>query len=386
MDFQLTEEQQLYKDTVRKLAQKHLAPGAVARANSDAYPWDVAKLLAENGLLGITMSEADGGQGGTLFDAVLAIEEVALACPRSADVIQAGNFGAIRTFAEYATPEQKKRFLPDLLSGKKAIAVAMTEPDAGSAVTELKSSATPDGNGFRLNGTKVFTTLSTEAELFLVYVRFGPGTAGIGSILLERGTPGFSLGQKSRFMGGDAWQQLYFENCFIPPDNVLLPAGGFKKQIAGFNAERIGNTSRALAVGRHAYNVAREHARNRRQFGQLLCEFQGLQWKFADMAIKLEAAQLLLYRAALNAANELPSEYETSIAKVACNRAGFEVANEALQVMGALGFTEESIVQYCVRRTRGWMIAGGSIEIMLNRIAGSIFETRSRKKALTVAE
>ncbi len=386
MDFRLTEEQLSYKDTVRRLAQKHLAPGAVARANSDTYPWDVAKLLAENGLIGITMPEADGGQGGTLFDAVLAIEEVALACPRSADVIQAGNFGAIRTFSEYATPEQKKRFLPDLLSGKKVISVAMTEPEAGSAVTELKTSATPDGKGFRLNGSKVFTTLSTEAELFLVYVRFGSGTAGIGSILLERGTPGFSLGQKTRFMGGDAWQQLYFESVYVPPENVLLPAGGFKKQIAGFNAERIGNTSRALAVGRHAYNVAREHARNRRQFGRLLSEFQGIQWKFADMAIKLEAAQLLLYRAATNAANQLPSEYETSIAKVACNRAGFEVANEALQVMGALGFTEESIVQYCVRRTRGWMIAGGSIEIMLNRIAGSIFESGAPRKTAAVAE
>lgn len=386
MDFQLSEEQQLYKDTVRKLAQRHLAPGAVMRANSDTYPWDVAKLLADNGLLGITIPEADGGQGGTLFDAVLAIEEVALACPRSADVVQAGNFGAIRTFSEYATPEQKERFLPDLLAGRKVISVAMTEPDAGSAVTELKTSAKSDGNGFRLNGSKVFTTLSTEAEVFLVYCRYGPGTGGIGSVLVERNAQGFTLGQKSRFMGGDAWQQLYFEDCYIPPENVLLPAGGFKRQIAGFNAERIGNTSRALAVGRHAYNVAREHARNRRQFGHLLSEFQGIQWKFADMAIKLEGAQLLLYRAALNAANQLPSEYETSIAKVACNRAGFEVANEALQVMGALGFTEESIVQYCVRRTRGWMIAGGSIEIMLNRIAGSIFETGSRKKALAAAE
>lgn len=386
MDFRLTEEQQFYKDTVRKLAQKHLAPGAVTRANSDAYPWDVAKLLADNGLMGITLPEADGGQGGTLFDAVLAIEEIALACPRSADVIQAGNFGAIRTFAEYATPEQKKRFLPDLLSGKKVISVAMTEPEAGSAVTELKTSATPDGNGYRLNGTKVFGTLSAEAELFLVYMRFGPGTGGIGSVLVERGTPGFSLGQKTRFMGGDTWQQLYFENLYVPPENVLLGPGGFKKQIAGFNAERIGNTSRALAVGRHAYNVAREHARNRRQFGQLLSEFQGIQWKFADMAIKLDAAQLLLYRAALNAANQLPSEYETSVAKVACNRAGFEVSNEALQVMGALGFTEESIVQYCVRRTRGWMIAGGSVEIMLNRIAGSIFETGTRRKTAAAAE
>jgi alkylation response protein AidB-like acyl-CoA dehydrogenase len=385
MDFHLTEEQKLFKETVRRLAQKHLAPAAVARAHSDDFPWDVAKLLAENGLFGITIAEADGGQGGSLMDAVIAIEEVALACPRSADVIQAGNFGAIRTLAEYASPDQKKRFLPDLLTGKKVIAVAMTEPEAGSAVTELKTSATADGKGFRLNGSKVFTTLSTEAEVFLVYVRFGPGTGGIGSIILERGTPGFSLGQKTRFMGGDFWQQLYFENCYVPTENVLLAAGGFKKQIAGFNAERIGNTSRALAVGRHAYNVAREYARVRRQFGQMLSEFQGIQWKFADMAIKLESAQLLLYRAAVNAANALPSEYETAIAKVACNRTGFEVANEALQITGALGFTEESIVQYCVRRTRGWMIAGGSVEIMLNRIAGSIFGKDSRKKATILA-
>lgn len=381
MDFRLTEEQQLYKDTIRKFAQKHLAPGAVARAHTDGYPWDIARLLAEHGLLGIIIPEEDGGQGAGLLEAVLAIEEIALACPRSADVIQAGNFGAIRTLSEYASPEQKKRFLPDLIAGKRVISVGMTEPEAGSAVTELKTSAAPDGNGFRLNGTKVFTTLSCDADLFLLYVRFGPGIGGIGSVLVERGTSGFTVGQASRFMGGDTWQQLYFENCYVPPENVLLPAGSFKKQISGFNVERIGNTARALAVGRHAYNIAREHAKTRRQFGQALSEFQGIQWKFAEMALKLEAAQLLLYRAAVNAANDLPLEYDTAIAKVACNRAGFDVANEAMQVMGALGFTEDSIVQYCVRRTRGWMIAGGSIEIMLNRIAGTIFERRSRANA-----
>ncbi len=381
MDFRLTEEQQLYKDTIRKFARKHLAPGAVARAHSDGYPWDIARLLAEHGLLGIIIPEEDGGQGAGLLEAVLAIEEIALACPRSADVIQAGNFGAIRTLSEYASPEQKKRFLPDLIAGKRVISVGMTEPEAGSAVTELKTSAAPDGNGFRLNGTKVFTTLSCDADLFLLYVRFGPGIGGIGSVLVERGTSGFTVGQASRFMGGDTWQQLYFENCYVPPENVLLPAGSFKKQISGFNVERIGNTARALAVGRHAYNIAREHAKTRRQFGQALSEFQGIQWKFAEMALKLEAAQLLLYRAAVNAANDLPLEYDTAIAKVACNRAGFDVANEAMQVMGALGFTEDSIVQYCVRRTRGWMIAGGSIEIMLNRIAGTIFERRSHANA-----
>ena len=164
-------------------------------------------------------------------------------------------------------------------------------------------------------------------------------------------------------MGGDPWCQIYLEDCYIPAENVLLAAGGFKKQIGAFNAERIGNSSRALAVGRHAYNVARNYAGERKQFGRELCEFQGIQWKFAEMALKLEAAQLLLYRAAVNATYGLPSAYETALAKVFCNRAGFEAANESLQVMGGLGFTEESIVQYCVRRTRGWMIAGGTIEM-----------------------
>lgn len=376
MDFALTEEQRMFRDSVHRFAEARLAAGALARAQSDEFPWEVARGLAEQGLIGITIPEKDGGLGGALMDAVIAIEQVALSCPRSADIVQAGNFGAIRTFAEYASPEQKERYLPDLLAGRKIIAVAMTEPDAGSAVTELTTAVKEDGKGYRLNGSKIFTTNSTEAELFLVYVRFGPGTSGVGSVLVERDTPGFTLGSPSRFMNDEQWQHLYFEDVYVPKENVLLPAGGFKKQIKGFNVERIGNTARALAVGRHAFNIAKEHAEIRRQFGRLLCEFQGVQWKFAEMAIKLEAGQLLLYQAATNAASGLPSATETSIAKAFCNRAGFEVANEALQIMGGHGFSEESIVQYCVRRTRGWMIAGGSVEIMLNRISEGVFDRR----------
>lgn len=376
MDFRLTDEQEMFRESVRRFSLDKLSADVVERAHSDEFPWEVAEKMATQGLFGITIPERDGGQGGTLMDAVLAIEEVAAVCPRSADVIQAGNFGAIRTFAEFASDAQKKAYLPDLLAGKKIMAVGMTEPEAGSAVTELRTSATPDGDGFRINGTKVFTTHSADANIFLLYVRFRPGTNGIGSVLVERDAEGFTLGRPLRFMGGDLWQQLYFDDVYVPEEQVLLREGGFKRQISGFNAERIGNAARALALGRHAYNVARLHAQERRQFGRLLCEFQGVQWKFAEMAIKLDASEMLLYRAAVNAANGLPSAYETSIAKTSCNRTGFEVSNEALQIMGGLGFTEESIVQYCVRRTRGWMIAGGSIEIMLNRIAEIIFDRR----------
>jgi len=378
MDFNLSEEHQAFADAVRRFAQDKLAAGALARAHSPDYPWDVARLLAEQGLLGIAFAEADGGQGGTLMHAVLAIQEVALVCPKSADIVQAGNFGPIRTFVEYASPAQKTRWLPDLLAGRKVIALGMSEPEAGSAATELKTSATAVDNGdaYLINGSKVFSTHSPHAELFLVYVRFGPGLDGIGSVLVERGTPGFQVGEPSRFMSGEEWCQLYFDDCRIPAENVLLGRGGFKKQIAGFNVERLGNSSRSLALGRHCFNVAREHALIRRQFGRELCEFQGIQWKFADMAHKLEAAQLMLYKAALEGEHGLPSAHTTAMAKLACNQAGWDVANEALQVMGGMGYSQESLVEYCTRRIRGWMIAGGSIEMLKNRIAEGVFERK----------
>jgi alkylation response protein AidB-like acyl-CoA dehydrogenase len=374
MDFRFTQEQEQFRDSVRRFAEKHLAGGAHERAHSPDYPREVAKLMAAQRLLGITIAEADGGQGGQLIDAVIAIETVASVCPRSADVVQAGNFGPIRVLAEYGTPMQKERYLKRLLSGEAVISVGMTEPEAGSAVTDLQTTATPEGDGYRVNGSKVFTTHAQHAEVILTYVRYGPGVGGIGSVLVDTKAKGVRFGKRSKFMSGEEWAQIYFENVFVPAEMVVLKEGGFKKQIAGFNVERIGNAARSLALGRYAYERAREWAMQRKQFGRLLCEFQGLQWKFAEMKMKLDAGQLLLYRAAVNADRGFPSAEETAIAKAFCNQAGFDVANEALQVMGGLGYTQEELVEYCVRRCRGWMIAGGSIEILKNRIAEAVFE------------
>jgi alkylation response protein AidB-like acyl-CoA dehydrogenase len=373
MDFRLSPEQQDFKDSVTRFATRHLAAGARERAHEPAYPWDIAKLMGANGLLGITIPEADGGQGGSLMDAVLAIEAVASVCPRSADVIQAGSFGAIRVLAEYGTPDQKARFLTRLLAGEGIISVGMTEPEAGSAVTDLQTTAKPDGEGFRINGSKVFTTHAWYADVILAYVRYGPGVGGIGSVLIDTKSEGVRFGNKTAFMSGEEWAQTYFDDVYVPPQNVLLREGGFRKQIAGFNVERIGNTARSLALGRYSYEAARDWALQRKQFGRLLAEFQGLQWKFADMKIKLDAGQMLLYRAATNADAGFPSPDETSIAKAFCNQAGFDIANEAIQVMGGMGYSQDSLVEYCMRRCRGWMIAGGSIEILKNRIAEGVF-------------
>lgn len=373
MEFTLSEEQRLFRDSVRGFAQKHLAAGAVARAHAAAHPFDVARLMAKQGLLGITMTQADGGQGGTLMDAVLAIEAVASVCPRSADVVQAGNFGPVRVLAEFGSPAQKKKYLAPILAGDTVMCLGMSEPEAGSAVTDLKTGATPEGDGYRVTGSKVFSTHGPYASVILAYVRFGPGVGGIGSVLIEPGWKGVTLGKPSRFMSGEEWVEIHFDDVRVPPENVLLGPGGFKKQIAGFNVERIGNTARSLALGRYAYEAAREWALTRHQFGRALAEFQGLQWKFADMKMKLDASELLLYRAAANADRGMPSAEDTAIAKAFCNQAGFEVASEALQVMGGTGYSEDVLVEYCLRRCRGWMIAGGSIEMMKNRIAEGIF-------------
>jgi alkylation response protein AidB-like acyl-CoA dehydrogenase len=173
-------------------------------------------------------------------------------------------------------------------------------------------------------------------------------------------------------MNGETWCPLHFDNVRIPPGDVLLREGGFRKQIAGFNVERVGNTTRALALGEYCFRQARDHAEARRQFGRPLAEFQGLQWKFAEMRVALDAAQLLLYRAASRGGG-LPDPQDVAIAKYACNQAGWMAANESLQIMGGTGYSQDLLIEYCVRKTRGWMIAGGSLEIMKNRIAEGVF-------------
>ena len=376
MDFNLTEEQIAFQNSVRSLAEKYLKEDNLRRAHDPLFPKDIAKLFSNNGLMGITLSEKDGGQGGKLMDAVLAIEQVASICPRSADVIQAGSFGPIRTFAEYASNYQKEKYLKKLLNGEMVIGLGMTEPNAGSAVTDLTTKAVEDGKGFRVSGSKVFTSNSPDADIFLVYVRYNDGINGIGSVIMDTSMPGFSKGKSSKYTNGEEWCALYFDNVYIPEENVLLGPGGFKKQISGFNAERIGNSARSLALGEFAFNVAKEYALTREQFGKKICEFQGIQWKFSDMKIQIEAGRLLLYRAAINADKGFPSSKETSIAKAFCNKAGFEISNEAMQVMGGTGYSQESLVEYCFRKSRGWQIAGGSTEMMKNRIAEDIFERR----------
>jgi len=372
VDFQLSEYQVSLVETAKELAKREFAERAFTWEERDEYPYEYLTILAEMGLTGLTMPESVGGQGGKLMDAVLVMEALAQVCPNAADCFQATNFGAIQQLARLGSPEQHERFLKPLLAGRGLITVAMSEPEAGSAVTELSTRARIEGDQVVINGAKIYNSNGPHATHWAVWVRFGDSTRDIGVVVVEKGSPGLTV-QPHHFMSGEQYAMLFFDDCRVPVDNILVKENAFKRMMSIFNIERLGNATRSLALGQLAFDLAVEHAKERRQFGRRLVEFQGLQWKFAEMKLKLDSARLLLYRAATNADAGTPSALETALAKLACNRAGFEVAHEALQIFGGLGYSNESKINYIFRRTRGWMIAGGTIEQMLNRIAAEVF-------------
>jgi alkylation response protein AidB-like acyl-CoA dehydrogenase len=382
MDFHLSPEQIELQKWARDLARDKFSEKAYTWVKRGEVPWENAKILAEQGLMGMTLSEEDGGQGMTLMDAILVMEEIAKVCPNTADMFQAGNFGAIRQVAAYGSKELKQRVLPSLLAGEKLISVAMSEPNAGSATTDLRTKARIEGDKVIINGSKIFNTHGPHNSYYVVWVRFGESVKTSGAVLVERDAPGFEVGKTETHMSGEEHCALYFENCEVPIGNILIPEDGFRRLFTMFNIERMGNTSRSLALAQSAFDMAVQHAKEREQFGRPLAEFQGIQWKVAEMKMKLDAGRLLLYRAATNADKGAPSPIEASIAKAYINTSAFEVAHEALQIFGGYGYSTEYPLEYIFKRIRGWMIAGGTPEMLKNKIAEDVFGMKfsQRKK------
>lgn len=383
MDFQLSDYQRDLVAAAHDLAQGEFAPRAFTWEAAGRFPREYLKVLAAHGFAGITMPEADGGLGGKLLDAVLAIEAITKVCPTAGDCVQALNFGAIQQIAHLGSPAVKKKYLEPCLRGEKMVSISMTEPEAGSAVTDLHTKAVMSGEDVLVTGSKIFTSNADHSDYFVVWVRFGEGSRGAGAVLMERDTPGLTIDTSHHFMSGEPYGMLFFDDARVPRSNILTDTDGFKKMLPVFNVERLGNATRSLTLGAIALDLAVEHVKSRRQFGRPLMEFQGLQWKLAEMKLKLEGARLLLLRAAVNADNGLPSALETALAKVACNRAAFDVANDALQLFGGSGYDRDARVNYLFRRTRGWQIAGGTIEQMLTRIASDVLDQHLSQRAST---
>lgn len=377
MNFRLTEEQLALQGVARRLAEDRFAATAFT---GDGFAWDHARDLAEAGLTGLTIPVDKGGQGAGLMDAVLVIEAIGQVSPRAADAVQATNFGAIRQVAEFGGERVRNEVLTKLLNGHAAISAGMSEPDAGSALTSLTTSAVYAGDDVVLNGQKVWSTHGPDVTHSVIWARFGPRTRDIGAVVVPTDVPGFTKGAPKTYMSGEGHCAFHLDDCRVPRDYVLADHDALSRMLAIFGVERVGNATRSLALAQHAFDLAVEHAQIREQFDRPLSEFQGMQWSFADMRMKLDAAQLLIYRAAANADAGAPDPADAAVAKCFANEAAFDVANAALQVFGASGYSTELPLEYIVRRTRGWMIAGGSVEVMRNRIAEDVFGRRFRQR------
>ncbi len=381
MDFTLTAAQQALKARARELADTVFRERAARWDAAEEYPWDNVKDLVRAGFMGLTIPRAFGGPGGSVLDVVLAIEEIARVCGVTARIVVEGSLGVVGALAAYGTDAQKRRYFPWVLEGDKP-AIAITEPEAGSAATDLQTRADPTPEGYRLSGQKRWITGAGTSRLYLVYCRLGqePGARGIGGVLVEKDMPGFRIGERDRTMGlrGIPEGRLHFDGCHVPRENVLVgPPDGFKRLMQAYNGQRLGAATVALGLAQGAWELALGYAAERRQFGRPIGEFQGIRWKLADMAIALDAARLLIYRAAANAGSGFPDALEAATAKTFAAEMAQEVTNQALQIHGAAGYGRGLPLERMARDARMFAIGGGTVEMMRNLIADRLLPTKA---------
>ena len=385
MDFTLSPEQTQLQDTVRKFAEAEL-PGPAKEIEETAEPpsRDLVKRYAEMGLLGINLPEELGGLGLSHLDAVLALEEAAKISPAVAFPIFESSFGPTLAIAHFAPDALKKRIVPKVCAGEMIVAVSMSEPNTGTALTDLTTKGTVAGDTVTVSGTKRWCSGAGHADAYVVYCRMSdaPGAKGIGAVLVEAERDGLSFGKPERHMGfrGIPSCDIYFDNVEVPADNVIVPAGGFRKLMEAFDLERCGNTTMCVAIAQSALDYALEYVQEREQFGKPIVDFQAVQMHIAEMKMKTDAARLLLYRAVVNASQGLPSVADSSIAKCFANEIVREVTGKAVQLMGGYGYSTEYPMEQKLRDGWGWGIAGGTIDIQKTNIAAALVGRRFKQR------
>lgn len=376
--FTLTPEQEALRSLAREVAKDIYAPKAAEwDLNRTFLPDEEVKRLAELGFLGICLPEEFGGGGAPLMDALIVIEELAKECRPAAFQVFEANVGPVRVLEFYGTDEQRKSIIPQVVAGETSVAIGISEPDAGSAATDMRTAARLDGDEFVINGTKRWISGGGHAGHYLLYCRLDdkPGAKAIGAILVPADAPGLSFGAQEKLMGfrGIPSADLIFEDVRVPAKNLVIPAGGFKDLFGVFSIERMGNATMSLALGQAALDRTVAYTRERVQFGRAINEFQNVQQTVADMAIQVEAARMLIMRAAIKAGKGLPDTYEVSVAKCYANEMAKRVTDLAMQMHGGNGYTEEYGIERMHRDSHGWAIAGGTPAMQRVRIASEIY-------------
>lgn len=381
MDFKLSDEQLALQETARKYARERLPALAQHIEESGEPPsHELIKEYASMGFLGINVPESLGGLGLGNLEALLVIEEFGKISSAVAFPVFESCVGPVRAIERFAGDALKKRIVPAVCRGEKVVAVSMSEPSAGSALTDLTTRAERRGDQVVLNGTKRWCSGGGHAEGYVVYCRMSddPGAKGIGAVYVDAGTPGMSFGKQEVLMGfrGVPSSDIYFDNCAVPAENIVVPAGGFKKLMEAFDLERCGNATMALAQAAGAMEDVVTYLQEREQFGKPLIDFQAVQIRVAEMRIRVDAARLLIHRAAVNAAAGMPSILESSVAKCFANEIAREVCGNAVQLMGGYGYSRDYPMERRLRDAWGWGIAGGAIDIQKVNIASAMVGRR----------
>ncbi|MDQ7780811.1 MAG: acyl-CoA dehydrogenase family protein [Planctomycetota bacterium] len=383
-DYGFTEDQLALRDLARKIAEEKVRPVAAKYDESEEFPWPVMKIFADAGLFGVYIGEEYGGTGGGVTDLCICAEEISRACGGIATAYAASALG---TFPILLTGNdaQKKKYLPDIASGKRIAAFGLTEPGAGSDAGGITSTAKKEGDFYVLNGLKQWITNAGEAEIYTVVALTdkAKGPRGASAFIVEKDTPGFSFGKKEKKMGirCSATRELIFENCRIPKENLLGREGaGFLATMKTFDAARPGVAAQAVGIAEGALDLAVNYSRERRQFGKPICSFQGVQFMLADMAAQVEAAKSLTYAAARATDKKHPAASAiASMAKFFASDAAMKVTTDAVQVYGGYGYMRDYPVEKMMRDAKITQIYEGTNQIQREVVALELIKEAARK-------
>ena len=378
MDFKLSKEHELLRKMYREFAQNEVKPLAAELDEEERFPKETIPKLAKLGMLGIPFPKKYGGAGGDNLAYAMAVEEVAKTCGTTSVIICAHTSLCCYPIYAYGTEEQKMKYLPDLLSGRKLGAFGLTEPGAGTDASGQQTTAVLEGDHYVLNGVKCFITNATEAETFVVFAMTdkSKGNHGISAFIVEKDFPGFSIGKHEKKMGirGSATSDLIFEDCIVPKENLLGQEGkGFKIAMGTLDGGRVGVAAQALGIGEGAINEAIAYTKERVQFGKRISQFQNTQFQLADMKARADAAQLLVYRAACAKDDGDPKcGFYSSMAKLFAAEMASDVTRRAVQLFGGYGYTREYPVERMMRDAKITEIYEGTSEVQRMVIASNL--------------
>jgi len=381
--FTLTQAQTELQARARDLARRVVAPRAAEVDRSEQYPWDNVAALTEAGFMGMTVPRDLGGPGLSYLDAVLVVEEMAKVCGVTGRIVVEGNMGALGAILAYGSEPQRQLAGRQVLSGDKP-AICITEPEAGSAATEMTTTAERRGDRWVLNGRKHWITGGGVSKLHLIFARVVEGgrSLGIGGFIAMRGDKGLTIGAREPAMGlrGIPETEVIFENLEVPAEMALVPPEGIARGFAGlmnaYNAQRVGAATVALGIAQGAFDLALAFSQSRRQFGRPICEFQGLQWMLADMSTGLEAARLMIWRAAGAAGEGFPDAIQAAQAKILASETAIRVVNDALQIHGARGYSRNLPLERMARDARMFTIGGGTAQILRTLVAAKLLKRK----------